>query len=77
MIRKKDKVCSSGPMVESTKGNGKMENNMELGSIHLPRGKPRKESGVMVRELHGLTEIIRITSSINNEQNFLIALTLV
>ena len=55
-IRKKAKVSLLGPMAENMKGNGKMENSMEL--VFSPRLKVKggKENGKMDRGSGGCLE---------------------
>ena len=55
MIKNKAMVFSLGLMVANMRANGRMENNMVLEHITLVKVKLRKVSGLMVKELHGLT----------------------
>jgi len=50
MIRRKDKVCSSGLMAENTRVSGKMENNMVLAFTHQPLEKLKEVDGLKERE---------------------------
>ena len=52
-IKKKVKVFSSGLMAESTKEDGKMENNMELVPTPLLAVKQSKESGKKEKDFTG------------------------
>jgi len=49
----KAKVHSSGRMAESTKVNGKMENNMELEYLHPKTTRLKEVSGKMERRFAG------------------------
>lgn len=60
MTRRKGLAFMCGPMVESTKVGGEMENSMEKeGSLTL-KAKARKESGKRERELGGSKEAKKI-----------------
>ena len=52
-IKKRVKVFSSGLMAESTKEDGKMENNTELVPTPLLVVKQSKESGKKVKDFIG------------------------
>jgi hypothetical protein len=53
MIRKRVKVFSSGLMAESTKEDGKTENNTVSEPTLLPAVKQSKESGKKVKDFTG------------------------
>jgi hypothetical protein len=53
MIRKKEMEYFIGPMAESTKENGKMENSMDKENTHQLLVKRKEGSGLKERELLG------------------------
>jgi hypothetical protein len=54
-IKKKDMVTFIGLMEGNMRGVGKMENNMELVSIHLQVEKLNRVNGRMERDFNGST----------------------
>ena len=53
MTRRKVTVYSTGPMAESTKVAGRMENNMASVHTHPQAAKPNKANGKRVKDLIG------------------------
>jgi len=68
MIKNKDMESLNGQMEENIKVNGIMENNMVKALISMLKVKPKKENGVMEKELNGLA--VQKKMEIKNDLNF-------
>ena len=65
MIRKKDRVSSTGQMVDNTTEDGLMENSTESEHTPQPVVNAKEESGSKARELNGYQMLSNLNTSSN------------